>query len=271
MKIILVALSFLIVIGACSSNQKKIYIIRGDDVGSYVFRDFLDEYNKTHKQVEFIYNGAGSQTAVNTFLDNTSPLFFSLKKFNNEDLILFKSKNIYINTIPLVKVPLVVVVNADLPVDDIDLKQVKNIFSGYFRYWWQVFKKNKAIYNNYGPIEFCSLDRRNGEYYFFKEVLNLSDFFLDTKYFKHNSALIDFVEQNNSAIGYVSLPFYDKGEKVKIIYSKEDIEATGFLVINNELENNPDIKDFVYQLKSFLYNEKNQLNLLQKGIKVIKQ
>lgn len=270
-KFLTLAFSFLFLIfNGCSGNQELQFLIKGDDIGYLLFGDFINEFNASHKNSEFSFVGGGSQLAINAMVDGTCKIVFTLKKLNNEDLALLKAKNIYSYEVPLVTVPVLVIGNSSLPIDKVTLKDISQIYSGLSRYWWQLAKNpaEKKALSLLDGIDLCALDQRNGENFFVREKLNLGDFTLDTKYFGHSKALIQYVAQNQGAIGFLSVPFYNENlDKLKILYFEPNFETTGYLFFNKSLSDSPSVKQFIEELKIFL--KKRSALLLQKGIRLI--
>jgi ABC-type phosphate transport system substrate-binding protein len=259
---------FTFLLGACGEEEKKQIRIKGDDVGHFIFENFLQQYNAASPAVNFTFSGGGSQTALHSLLDTTTKIVFSLKKLNNEDRALLKTQNIYPVEIPLVKIPIIVIGNQAIPLNQLSYNQVKRIFSGFHRYWWQLLPKSqRKDQPGAGVIDYCSLDSRNGEHFFFHTQLNLVDYNIDTRYFNHNLALLEYVARNKTAVGYISLPFFTDSERIKVLFTDEQTEATGYLIMDQSLEANETIQGFLYQLKTYLYQ--NQILLLQKGIKML--
>jgi len=270
-KLLVILTFFSLFIGACGSEDQQVIRIKGDDVGFFIFEDFFQSYNNQVPDVTFEFQGGGSQTGLNAMLDDTVQMVFTLKELNNEDLILLRNKNIYATKIELVKIPQIIIVNYQLPFNDLTFPQVKGIFTGFnqFRFWWSLAKTNRQDFMQLGAVELCTLDLRNGEASFFKEALGITDFPLDIKYFNHNYALIDYIAKNKSAIGTISMPFFTRADEVKIIYAGENLEATGYLLLDKKLEQNAHIQSMLYNLKKNLFQ--NKLFLRQKGIKIIEE
>ncbi|HCL55386.1 MAG TPA: hypothetical protein DHW82_00015 [Spirochaetia bacterium] len=256
---------------SCSKNQEKYHFIKGDDLGFFIFDDFIKEFNDQSKIVKYQFTGGGAQTGLFSLMDETVDVVFSLKELNNEDLALLKSKKINLEIIPIIRVPIIFISHKTLPIANVNQKQMKAIASGYTKYWWQMgTRKERNILAEFGEIEFASLDSRNGEYHFVRKWLNLNDFDLDSHYSKHNSEIQDYVSQNISSIGYLALPFYNKTEDTKIIFSDQSLESTGYLMINkNSFKQSGEKEKFIISFKNYLSS--NSLNLLQKGIKVINE
>jgi len=259
---------FLFFIIGCNNNEEKKIIIKGDGLGEIIFNDFLS----TVWQGEFVeFKGGGAQSALFSLIDKTVDIVFSFKELSNEDYLLLNSKKIYVKVIPIIKVPLVFIVNIKNPTEQLSLIDLKNIFSGYYKYWWQLGdKKTRALIRNnpvFGSIEYCSLDKRNGEYYSVRSELGIADFYLDVKFFPHSKAIQDYVKNSENAIGYVPIPFFSSDYNTSIKIVNQDIEVKGYLIVKESLYQTNFFYNFFQALKSYLIEKK--FYYLNKGIKLI--
>lgn len=261
---------FLFFLFGCQGQQEALFKIKGDDVGYFVLKDFINQFNEKEKDFKLSFAGGGSQTAINALLDGTVDIVFSVKELNNEDLTLLKTKKIYPAIIPIVQLPFIVIAHQTLPFDALDLNQIKNIYTGQLKYWWQLQPKKDVIKNRgLGSIDLCTVDARNGEHYFMRRKLRTRNFSYDIRSFFHSMALIDYIAENPTSIGYIALPFYSKADNIKVVYNNPEFLATGYLIFNRDLEANSSIQNFLSELQSYLY--KNQFPLLQKGIRILNQ
>ncbi len=158
------------------------------------------------------------------------------------------------------------------------LNQIKGILSGNTRYrhWWQLVNRNKRkLFLALGNIELCLLDSRNGENYFLKKILKLSDFFLERKLFNHNISIIDYISQNKTAMGVVTQAYFkseNRSESIILFPNEEDeksekfLQATGTIIINKEDRDKTYMQNFIYYLKKYLYENENKVQLLNLGI-----
>lgn len=257
-------------LGACSSKKKIEIKVKGDDVGAFVFDDFFQNYNQRSQKYHFTYLRGGAQTGLFALADKTAQMVFSLKKLNNEDIIRLKSAKIYPYKEAILRVPIVVISGSGIPLEKISEKQLKPVFSGDYKYWWKLREwKNRRELIPFGAIEVCAPDRRNGEFYFFRDKINIVDFSLDARIFNHNKAVLDYVSKNPSAIGFLSLPFFKQNKNVQVLYSSPDMEATGYLIMSRDLLKEQEIIDFLGSLRVYLNAANRKSVLLQNGIRVI--
>jgi len=263
-------LLFLTILSSCGYKNKQVIIIKGDDLGNFIFPEFSANFDKGI--INFKTNGA--QPGILSLVDNASDAVFSLKELSNEDYALLNLKKIYVKVIPIITTKIVFIVNSANPIDSLRLDEIKSIFNGYYKYWWQLGdgKYKRSVRNNplLSQIEYCSLDKRNGEYYSVKNALEIFDFYMDVKFFPNSQSLKRYVVNSFSSIGYIPISFFsEEFEEGRFKIVNQDIELTGYLIVKESLYKTDFFFNFFNSLKSYLLE--NKITLFKKGIKVIIQ
>lgn len=162
-----------------------------------VCEELVEQYKKTHNDVDINVQGGGSSLGIRCSENSLADIGMSSKEVNCSDLNVYK---IGIEGI-------VVVVNPNNGITDLSCDEIKNIFSGEIKNW-------DEISNQSGKINVIVREEGSGTLDAFKDIImNGSEIKKDAIIQNSAGAVKQSVIQDKNAIGFVSLSHLDKNIK----------------------------------------------------------
>lgn len=193
--LVVMVIALILLIPSGESNFKL------DVVGSTsvqpVCEELVEEYKKTHPDVDINVQGGGSSLGIKCSENSLADIGMSSKEVNCSDLDVYE---IGIEGI-------VVVVNPKNEISDLSCGEIRDIFSGEIKNW-------DEISNQSGKINVIVREEGSGTLDAFKEIImNGSEIKKDAIIQNSAGAVKQSVIQDKDAIGFVSLSHLDKDIK----------------------------------------------------------
>lgn len=199
-----VIVASLLIIGCGSSdttiskkvNDTTIAISGSTSVGPLVELE-EEEFEANNQDVTIEINQTGSSSGIKDTISGTTEIGMSSRELTDEE-----SKNLKEVTIAVDGIG--VVVNKNNPVKNLTLEQIKDIFTGKITNWSEVGGEDKEIV-------VVSREEGSGTRTAFQEILNYSTEDTVKNAIVNNStgATKVMVEENDNAIGYMSIGYID--------------------------------------------------------------
>ncbi len=198
--------------------QQNYITIKGSDTMVHLVTAWAESYMQKCPEVNISVTGGGSGTGIAAMINGTTDIAMASRKFKQKEFDLAKKQGIT----PVEHITaldgIAVVVNADNPVGELTLEQLKQIFTGAAANWKQVGGDDRLI-------TVLSRESNSGTYvYFQKAVLKKQDYAQQARLMPSSAAIIQSVEQDTGVIGYVGVA-YAENSKAKIIKVKKTFEA----------------------------------------------
>ena len=199
---VIVASSLIIGCGSSDTTMSKkgndttIAISGSTSVGPLVELE-EEEFEANNQGVTIEINQTGSSSGIKDTISGTTEIGMSSRELTNEE-----SKNLKEVTIAVDGIG--VVVNKNNPVKNLTLEQIKDIFTGKITNWSEVGGEDKEIV-------VVSREEGSGTRTAFQEILNYSTEDTVKNAIVNNStgATKVMVEENDNAIGYMSIGYID--------------------------------------------------------------
>ena len=200
--VVIVASSLIIGCGSSDTtiskkvNDTTIAISGSTSVGPLVELE-EEEFEANNQDVTIEINQTGSSSGIKDTISGTTEIGMSSRKLTDEE-----SKNLKEVTIAVDGIG--VVVNKNNPVKNLTLEQIKDIFTGKITNWSEVGGEDKEIV-------VVSREEGSGTRTAFQEILNYSTEDTVKNAIVNNStgATKVMVEENDNAIGYMSIGYID--------------------------------------------------------------
>ncbi len=222
--VVIVASSLIIGCGSSDTtiskkvNDTTIAISGSTSVGPLVELE-EEEFEANNQDVTIEINQTGSSSGIKDTISGTTEIGMSSRELTDEE-----SKNLKEVTIAVDGIG--VVVNKNNPVKNLTLEQIKDIFTGKITNWSEVGGEDKEIV-------VVSREEGSGTRTAFQEILNYSTEDTVKNAIVNNStgATKVMVEENDNAIGYMSIGYIDDSiESVNV----DGVEATADNVKSGE-------------------------------------
>ena len=200
--VVIVASSLIIGCGSSDTTMSKkvndttIAISGSTSVGPLVELE-EEEFEANNHDVTIEINQTGSSSGIKDTISGTTEIGMSSRELTDEE-----SKNLKEVTIAVDGIG--VVVNKNNPVKNLTLEQIKDIFTGKITNWSEVGGEDKEIV-------VVSREEGSGTRTAFQEILNYSTEDTVKNAIVNNStgATKVMVEENDNAIGYMSIGYID--------------------------------------------------------------
>ncbi len=222
--VVIVASSLIIGCGSSDTtiskkvNDTTIAISGSTSVGPLVELE-EEEFEANNQDVTIEINQTGSSSGIKDTISGTTEIGMSSRELTDEE-----SKNLKEVTIAVDGIG--VVVNKNNPVKNLTLEQIKDIFTGKITNWSEVGGEDKEIV-------VVSREEGSGTRTAFQEILNYSTEDTVKNAIVNNStgATKVMVEENDNAIGYMSIGYID--DSIALV-NVDGVEATADNVKSGE-------------------------------------
>lgn len=220
-------------------------MIKGSDTMVHLAAAWAENYMNKVPEVNISVTGGGSGTGIAALLNGTTDICIASRKIKQKEVDLAKSKNINPVEIVTARDGIAVVLNPGNPISELSVEQIGKIYTGAITNWSQLGGPDEKIL-------VLSRESSSGTYVFFqKRVLNKQDYTQDAMLMPSTSAIIQSVEQDQWAIGYVGLGYA--------------LGAEGKVKILGVSENGPAIKPSVDTVKDGTYSIARPLHFYLNG------
>jgi phosphate transport system substrate-binding protein len=199
---------------------KQSVMVKGSDTMVHLVTSWAEDYMKAHADSEISVTGGGSGTGIAALLNKTTDICAASREMSPGEKEQDAQKGITPHETVVARDGIAVVVHPSNPINVLTLEQLKKIYTGAYTNWSDVG----------GPAgEFVVLSRESssGTYVFFQEhVLKKEDYTQKARLMPATSAIIQSVEADALAIGYVGLGYAaEAAGRVKILKVKSDANA----------------------------------------------
>jgi phosphate transport system substrate-binding protein len=209
----LILLTFLLYFG-CSVKPVEVAVIKikGSDSMLQLTENLAEEYMKLHPGISIYVYGGGTADGVRSLIRGEIDICTASRNLKPDEA---KTLAEYYGSVGLfylvAKDALSIYINKSNPVNDISLTDLKKIFECNITDWSELGGKHQKII----PV---IRNLSSGTHLYFKEHVLEGDEYCDASVIKATTPeIIDYIEQNENAIGYGSM-----GYKGNIAYVKID-------------------------------------------------
>lgn len=213
--------------------------IKGSDTMVLLAQRWAEEYGAKHTDVSLQVTGGGSGTGISALINGTTDICNASRPMTNSERDKLKQRFSSLGVeIKTAKDGISLYVNESNSVDELSLKQLKDIYTGVITNWKEVGGQDSKIIL-YGR------ENSSGTYAYFRDfVLKGQDYASSVQNLPGTAAVVNAVTHDNNGIGYGGAAF---GKGVKFVKVKKDDATPGYV---------PDaesIKNGTYPITRYLY------------------
>lgn len=220
------------------AQEKKVITAKGSDTMVILAQRWAEVYMKKNKDIVIQVTGGGSGTGIAALLNKTTDLANSSRPIKDKERQQIEANGAKLVEIPVALDGLAVYVNEANPLKEIDMKTIKEIFTGVIDNWSQLGWENKRI-------KLYSRENNSGTYVYFKEhVLDNEDFSKFAQYMPGTASVLNAVKKDKYGIGYGGIGYLKGAKALKV--SKEK----GGVAYEPSIEN---VVKGVYPISRYLY------------------
>lgn len=230
-------------ISACTRAERAIKM-KGSDTEVNLAVNLAEEFSKSNQHFSIAISGGGSGLGIAALLNGQADIANSSRPLTEEEVAMFKKKNIELKTIVFAEDATAFVVHQDNPIDEIDLKNLADVLNGTITNWESVSGRSM-------PINIYGRQSSSGTYSFIRNKLGIN-FSPAAKEMTGNAQILEGVKIDRSGIGYVGAGYIAQGDGnnqgVKVLKIKDDINPDAISPLDAEA-----IKNSLYFFQRPLY------------------
>ncbi len=178
----------------CSKSKESLKI-KGSDTEVNLVATLAEAYSKTNKQSFLSISGGGSGLGIASLLNGQTDIANSSRELNDEEREMFRQKKIAIDTFVFAEDAIAFVVNASLPLDSLNTKELSGLLDGTI-YTWDKLASLRL------PVTIYGRQSNSGTYDFVKHILGIK-FSLNAREMNGNAQILEAIKADPSGIGYV--------------------------------------------------------------------
>ena len=203
-----------------TSGTANVVTIKGSDTMVHLVTAWAEDYMAVQPAADISVTGGGSGTGIAAILNGNTDICAASREMSAEEKEVASQRKLAVKEIPVARDGIAVIVNPANPITDLTLSQLKDIYTGTTTDWAQVGGAS-------GKILLLSRESSSGTYVFFQEhVLQKADFAPGARLMPATSTILQAVEGDAFAIGYVGLGYArEAAAKVKVLPIKADQNA----------------------------------------------
>lgn len=196
--------------------DNQVINIKGSDTMVYLSKALAEEFMKRNQGTQLAVVGGGSGTGIKALIAGTADIANASRKMKPEEIEEARSKGIEPIETTVALDGLAIVVNMDNPVTQLNLAQLKDIFTGKITNWQQVGGKNE-------PVTVISREANSGSHVYFREhVLKDEAFTANAVLVQTSKGVTEETVKLQGAIGYVGVGDAKAGKNIKILNIAKD-------------------------------------------------
>jgi len=206
--------------GAEAKPSNAAVTIKGSDTMVHLVTMWTEGYTKANPGANLIVTGGGTGTGIAALINGTTDIAMASRSMSEKEKgeATAKGRTPVEHAVALDGIA--IIVHKSNPLNEITMEQIAKIYLGEVKNW-------KDIGGADTPAVVLSRESSSGTYVFFQEhVLAKKDFGDEVRLMPATSAIVQGVETDAGAIGYVGLGYaHSAGDKVKVLPVKATADA----------------------------------------------
>lgn len=253
-------------------NLTAMVSVEGSDTMADLVKKLAQAFMKENEGVPVSVSGHDSGTGILALLNRTTDLAAASRGLTADEEKLAHTRRIHLRRVTIARDSIAVIVNSDNPVSQLTMEQLKKIYTGEISNWHDLGGKDQAI-------KLCGREPASGTARYFQEhVLKDAASAKGVKVFNSHEGIINEVQAQPPAIGYVGMEFATKpGVKVKrldlkLMTASSGVEATPVSTTGDYPLSRPlfffldrDAKESVRKFVDFCLSEEGQKVVVSSG------
>ena len=206
-----IALLAVATVCALSLNAAEKLVIKGSDtLGAKLVPQIAEEFKAQHPDVVFEIAAEGSTTGIAAIIDGTADIGMSSRRAKSSEITSARAKGVTMKPTIVSYDGMAVIVNENLPISGLRLRQIEQIFTGDVEDW-------SAVGPASGKISVYTRNTASGTYQDFKSLaMKKRDYASSSQKMAGNEQIASEVANNPNGIGYVGLA-YTHAPGIKVV------------------------------------------------------
>ncbi|AZI23044.1 PstS family phosphate ABC transporter substrate-binding protein [Chryseobacterium taklimakanense] len=214
---------------SCSKDRNSIKI-KGSDTEVNLAVELAEKFYSQNSNFSLAVSGGGSGLGIASLYNGQADIANSSRPLSDDEKSMFREKGIKLITNVFAEDATAIVVNPQVPVDEIDVPTLSKIFSGEITNW-------KSLTGNDLPINIYGRQSNSGTHSFVQKKLKIK-FSQKAKEMNGNAQIMEGIKADASGIGYVGAGYLlnedQKNMKVKALKISEEKGATAISPLDHE-------------------------------------
>ena len=225
-------LLFFILCAGCSKHSIETIVIRGSDTEVNLVLRLAETFMDADPDVSIAVTGGGSGTGIAALLNKKTDIANSSRAFKASELRLAEERNVDVKPVIFAVDALTFIVHESLPIDSLNLPQIRAIFTGTRSNWMDFGGPDQ-------PISLYGRQGNSGTFIFIQQNILQADYSLEMKQMNGTSQIIESLKNDPAGIGYVGVGYILKegqlidGIKVLNIQGEDQSFAISPLIKEN--------------------------------------
>jgi len=188
------------VFAGCSGGKpEKVILLGSNTVGEELAPRLIAEYKKEHPTVAFELEFKGTTYGLGALMVGRCDIAAASREASTNEVALARDRGIEFSDHVLGAYDVAVVVNANSPVANLTLEQVRDLFTGTVQNW-------KDVGGPDAPVNLCIRHPISGTYLGFRELaMENKPYAHAPKTFTNDTGMVQAVAKDATGIGYASL------------------------------------------------------------------
>ena len=180
--------------------------IKGSDTLINVVQRLSEEYMKINPNAMIAVTGGGSGTGIAALINNSTDIANSSRGIKEKEIIQANKNNVIPMAVVVAMDGICVITNKSNPIKKLTMDQIGKIFKGEITNWKEVGGADLAI-SLYGR------QSNSGTFSYFREDVLKGEYAASMKQMNGNSQIVEGIERDKGAIGYVGLGYAEENAK----------------------------------------------------------
>ncbi|MFA6548688.1 MAG: phosphate ABC transporter substrate-binding protein [Candidatus Margulisiibacteriota bacterium] len=217
------AVLFILVVSllGCGRGHKVIQL-KGSDTMVNLGQAWVEAFMQVRPEIAIAVTGGGSGTGIASLIGGTTNIAQASRNMEPKEIKMAEKRGVRPKEIHVASDGVVVAVNPANPIDKLTINQLSGIFTGKTTNWKEIGGRDQEIV-------VLSRERNSGTHVFFLEQVvklgdkkNKNEFAASVLMMPSSQAIIEEINSNPAAIGYIGLGYLTKKEKPLAIAAKPE-------------------------------------------------
>ncbi len=186
--------------------------VEGSDTMGDLLKVWAEQFMKTNPSVPVSINKGDTSQGIAALIARTTDLASASRDLTDEEVVLLHKNKVRLKKVSVARDSVAIFVNADNPVDDLTMEELKDVFTGEISNWSKVGGKDQ-------PIEVFAREAGSGTSKFFAtHVLKNGKITKKATTVQSIETMMDSIGRKKNAIGYAGMGALAEAHgKVKIL------------------------------------------------------
>lgn len=185
--------------------------IEGSDTMGDLLKVWAQEFMKANPDVPVSINVGDTSQGIAALIGRTTDLASASRDLTDQEVVLAHKNKVRLKKVPVARDSVAVIVNAENPVDDLTMAELKSVFTGETANW-------SKVGGNDAKIDVLAREEGSGTSKFFiSHVLKRSKITKSATTMPSIEAMMDSIANNKNAIGYAGMEALGQSGKVKAL------------------------------------------------------